>query len=58
MAGRDEVKPLKDFQELVDLVIDENLPKAITRSPAKRGCKFSIQRNGSEIKLGKVPDKQ
>ena len=58
MACSDQVKPLKDFQELINLDIAKDLPKATARSPAKRGCKFSIKRNGSELKLEKVPDTQ
>ena len=58
MSCTDQVKPLKDFQELIRLDVAKDLPKATIRNPAARGCKFSINRNGSDLKLEKVPDTQ
>ena len=58
MSSTDQVKPLKDFQELIGLDVSKDLPKASIRIPAARGCKFSIDRNGSDLKLEKVPDRQ
>ena len=54
----DQVKPLKDFQELKNVDIVKDLPRASIRNPAARGCKFSIVRDGSELKLEKVPKSQ
>ena len=58
MECRDQVKPLKDLQELKNLDIAKDLPRASIRNPAARGCKFSIVRDGSELKLEKVPKSQ
>ena len=58
MDCRDQVKPLKDFQELKNVDIVKDLPRASIRNPAARGCKFSIVRDGSELKLEKVPKSQ
>ena len=58
MDCRDQVKPLKDFQELKNVDITKDLPKASIRNPAARGCKFSIVRDGADLRLEKVPKSQ